>query len=74
MSNLEEIILFNFPSIDNNIYNYIFNILEDGKDDFEDKEQIFESLGEVFLNITEGGKKEEEIKDICQQLFHSLKK
>jgi len=74
MSELEEIIHVNFPAIDNNIYNYIYSILEDGRDDFQVKEDIFECLGEVFINITEGSKKEEEIKDICQQLLLSLKK
>lgn len=72
MSKTEDIINLNFPLIDQDVYSYIFNVLKEGKNEFQDREDIFECLGEVFLDVTNGVKKEDEIKDICDQLLQSL--
>ena len=74
MSETGDLIRHHFTKIDDDIYDYIYNVLDDGKDDFQNGEEIFECLGEVFLNVTEGNKNEDEIKDICDQLLKSLKR
>ncbi|XP_015792989.1 ATP-binding cassette sub-family F member 3 [Tetranychus urticae] len=72
MSKTEDIINLNFPLIDEDVSSYIFNVLKEGKNEFHDREDIFECLGEVFMDVTNGVKKEDEIKDICDQLLQSL--
>lgn len=73
MSKTNEIINTNFPLIDQNVYNYIVGVLKEGKSEFQDREDIFECLGEVFLDVTNGTRNEDEIKDVCHQLLESLK-
>uniref|UniRef100_T1KGV6 ABC transporter domain-containing protein n=1 Tax=Tetranychus urticae TaxID=32264 RepID=T1KGV6_TETUR len=57
MSKTEYIISLNFPLIDEDVSSYIFNVLKAGKHEFQDREDIFECLGEVLMDVTNGEKK-----------------
>ncbi|KAI4460515.1 atp-binding transport protein-related [Holotrichia oblita] len=48
------------------------NVLENGAEDFEDSEEIYEAVGEVLHEIS-GDKSEDEIRCICDKLLNMLK-
>lgn len=71
MAIIKDIIQKNFPSIDSDIFTYLQSVLDNGKDDFESMEEVFESVGEILLDVSEG-KDEQDIRNICQQFFDHL--
>lgn len=63
MSYIKEI----FPSMDEELCNYVEGILESSVDDFNCSDQIFEAIGE-FLLQSDDTKSETDIKSICETL------
>lgn len=41
--------------------------------DFEDGEEVFEAIGGVLQEVSADCKNEEDIRDICLQMFNTLK-
>lgn len=71
MTNFSEIITTEFPSIDEDLKQYVEGVLENGADEFQDCEDVYEAIGEVLHEIS-SDKSEAEIKDICTQLLKIL--
>lgn len=48
-------------------------VLDSGAADFEDGEEVFDAVGGVLQEVSADDKNEEDIRDICGQMFNSLK-
>lgn len=59
-----------FPNIDSEIVHYVNGMLEDGHDDFNTSEDLYDAIGGI-LQGTDDSKTDDEIKNICEKL-HSL--
>ncbi|XP_055863987.1 ATP-binding cassette sub-family F member 3-like [Biomphalaria glabrata] len=70
MSPCRELITKVFPHIDHEISDYVNGMLEDGGDDFETSDDLYDAIG-VMLQQADESKTEEEVKEICDRL-HSL--
>lgn len=67
-----DIINSNFPSIESTIFDYVSSVLKNGKEDFDSLDEVYESVGEILLDISDGRKSEEDIKIICEELYEAL--
>ncbi|XP_020606555.1 ATP-binding cassette sub-family F member 3-like [Orbicella faveolata] len=67
-----QILLERFPSIDDDLFQYVTDILESGSDDFESGEDIHDAVGSILTEVA-GDEGEEDIIDICNQLMGALK-
>ena len=66
-----EYIRSQFPTIDDDLYQYVEGILDSSKDDFEDGDEVYEAIGEVLHEVEE--KPENEVRQICVKLLEMLK-
>ncbi|XP_078041358.1 ATP-binding cassette sub-family F member 3 isoform X2 [Augochlora pura] len=66
-----EYIRSQFPTIDDDLYQYVEGILDSSKDDFEDADEVYEAIGEVLHEVAE--KPENEVRQICVKLLEMLK-
>ncbi|OAD60068.1 ATP-binding cassette sub-family F member 3 [Eufriesea mexicana] len=66
-----EYIRSQFPTIDDDLYQYVEGILDSSKDDFEDGDEVYEAIGEVLHEVAE--KPENEVRQICVKLLEMLK-
>uniref|UniRef100_A0A6M2DKN6 ATP-binding cassette sub-family F member 3 n=1 Tax=Xenopsylla cheopis TaxID=163159 RepID=A0A6M2DKN6_XENCH len=60
-----------FPLIDDDLKQYVEGVLENGAEDFEDSDEIYEAIGEVLHEISE--KTEDDIRNICEKLLLMMK-
>lgn len=66
---ISEILEKNFPQIETCVFDYVSSVLNNGKDDFTDSDDVFESVGEILLDVSDGKLDEDGIKTICQKIF-----
>ncbi|KAF3429186.1 hypothetical protein E2986_08514 [Frieseomelitta varia] len=66
-----EYIRSQFPTIDDDLYQYVEGILDSSKDDFEDGDEVYEAIGQVLHEVAE--KPENEVRQICVKLLEMLK-
>lgn len=71
MATCGEYIRSQFPTIDDDLYQYVEGILDSSKDDFEDGDEIYEAIGEVLHEVAD--KSENEVREICMKLLEMLK-
>ncbi|KAF2881221.1 hypothetical protein ILUMI_24945 [Ignelater luminosus] len=71
MTNFSELIKAEFPSIDEDLKQYVEGVLENGADEFQDSEDVYEAVGEVLHEVS-ADKSEADIKNICTQLLKIL--
>ncbi|XP_047113590.1 ATP-binding cassette sub-family F member 3 [Schistocerca piceifrons] len=67
-----EYIKSQFPTIDDELYQYVEGILSSSADDFEDGTELYDAIGEV-LHEAASDKSEVEIRNICERLLGILK-
>ena len=48
-------------------------MLDCGGPDFEDEDEVFDAIGGVLQGVSADFKNEEDIRDICLQMFNTLK-
>lgn len=48
-------------------------VLDGGGPDFEDGEEVFDAIGDVLQDVSADSKNEDDIRDICLQMFNTLK-
>lgn len=74
--------IFPNPHIHYRIYNVIYGnvvcvcvsgVLDSGGADFEDGEEVFDAIGGVLQEVSADCKNEDDIRDICLQMFNTLK-
>lgn len=68
-----DILKSEFPEIDTELFDYITGVLDSGGPDFEDGEEVFDAVGGVLQDVSADVKNEDDIRDICLQMFNSLK-
>ncbi|XP_076220610.1 ATP-binding cassette sub-family F member 3 isoform X3 [Nomia melanderi] len=74
-----EYIRSQFPTIDDDLYQYVEGILDSSKDDFEDADEVYEAIGEVLHEVAEKPENEVRIwnlfiyRQICVKLLEILK-
>jgi len=61
-----------FPSLDEDLSQYVESVLETSAEDFESGDDIFEAIGGVLQEVA-NEKSEDDIKELCDQLLHTLK-
>ncbi|KAK2557617.1 ATP-binding cassette sub-family F member 3 [Acropora cervicornis] len=61
-----------FPSLDDDLFQYVTDILESGSDDFESGEDIFDAVGSILAEVA-SDEGDDNIIDICNQLLAALK-
>jgi len=61
-----------FPSLDEDLSQYVESVLETSGEDFESADDIFEAIGAVLGEVAKE-KTEDDIKDLCDLLLHTLK-
>ncbi|XP_067140613.1 ATP-binding cassette sub-family F member 3 [Centruroides vittatus] len=62
-----------FPSMDEDVFEYINGVLDGSKDDFQSSEEVYDALGEMLHEISAGSKDKTEIIDICGKLLKAVK-
>lgn len=72
--NISTILAGSFPGIDTSIAQYVESVLENEKDDFDSRDDVFEAIGEILLDVSDGSRTESDILDICQQFWNLLVK
>ncbi|CAL1571233.1 unnamed protein product [Knipowitschia caucasica] len=73
MASYVEILKREFPQIDTELFDYITGVLDSGGEDFTDAEEVFEAVGGFLQEVSADVKNEEEIRDLCVQMFNCLK-
>lgn len=69
---INEIIDQHFPKIEKTIFEYVSNVLENGKADFRSVDDVFESVGEVLLDVAgEKQSSEQEVLQFCQEVLNA---
>ncbi|XP_012235456.2 ATP-binding cassette sub-family F member 3 isoform X1 [Linepithema humile] len=71
MATCGEYIRSQFPTIDDDLYQYVKDILDSSKDDFEDSDEVYEAIGQVLHEVAD--KSENEVRQICVKLLEMLK-
>ncbi|KAA0718458.1 ATP-binding cassette sub-family F member 3 [Triplophysa tibetana] len=65
-----DILKSEFPQIDCEVFDYITGVLDCSGSDFEDAEEVFDAIGGVLQEV--GDKNEDDIREICFQMFSTL--
>ncbi|XP_061575934.1 ATP-binding cassette sub-family F member 3 [Cololabis saira] len=73
MASYVEILQSEFPHIDAELFDYITGVLDSGGPDFEDGEEVFDAVGGVLQDVSADTKNEDDVRDICLQMFNTLK-
>ncbi|XP_036409999.1 ATP-binding cassette sub-family F member 3-like [Megalops cyprinoides] len=73
MATYVDILRSEFPEIDTEVFDYITGVLDCGGADFEDGDEVFDAIGGVLQEVSADRKNEEDIRDICSQMFNTLK-
>lgn len=72
MAACTEVLKREFPSIDGELLTYVEDVLQNGADQFEDGEEVYEAIGEILHEVAQD-KSEEDIKQICEIFLDLLK-
>lgn len=70
MSLVKDIIMREFPAVDNDVMQYIDSILEE---DFETSRDVYDALGEIFHDVSGEEKSESDILTVCQAIFSRIR-
>ncbi|KAK5904127.1 ATP-binding cassette sub-family F member 3 [Pseudochaenichthys georgianus] len=73
MATYVDILRSEFPHIDTEVFDYIKGVLESCGPDFEDGEEVFDAVGGVLQEVCTDNKNEDDVKEICYQMFNTLK-
>ncbi|XP_070761674.1 ATP-binding cassette sub-family F member 3 [Enoplosus armatus] len=73
MATYVDILKSEFPEIDSEVFDYITGVLDSGGADFEDGEEVYEAIGGVLQEVSADSKNEDDVRDICLQMFNTLK-
>lgn len=51
----------------------VTGVLDSGGADFEDGEEVYDAIGGVLQEVSADSKNEDDVRDICLQMFNTLK-
>uniref|UniRef100_A0A8C8I978 ATP-binding cassette sub-family F member 3 n=1 Tax=Oncorhynchus tshawytscha TaxID=74940 RepID=A0A8C8I978_ONCTS len=66
-------ILLNAPLISSMWHSSVIGVLDCGGVEFEDGEEVYDAIGGLLQGSSADCKNEDDIRDICQQMFNTLK-
>ena len=72
MEQCELLIKASFPKINEDVYEYVENVLVASLEEFESGDDIQEAIGDILLELEEE-KTEKDVKDFCCQIMNILK-
>lgn len=67
---INELIEQHFPKIEKTIFDYVASVLENGKTDFNSVDDVFESVGEILLDVS--GETKNSVKEVmafCKKIL-----
>ncbi|KAJ7995127.1 hypothetical protein DPEC_G00241340 [Dallia pectoralis] len=73
MATYVDILKSEFPEIDTEVFEYITSVLDSGGAEFEDGEEVYDAIGGLLQGSSADCKNEEDIRDICQLMYDTLK-
>ncbi|KAK5868139.1 hypothetical protein PBY51_009179 [Eleginops maclovinus] len=73
MATYVDILRSEFPQIDTEVFDYIKGVLDSCGADFEDGEEVYDAVGGVLQEVSTDSKNEDDVKEICYQMFNTLK-
>ncbi|NXT24609.1 ABCF3 protein, partial [Syrrhaptes paradoxus] len=72
MASCADILRSEFPDLDGEVFAYVTGILHGGGAEFESVDELVEAVGELLREVSQDGKDEGAIREICQRLFNTL--
>ncbi|XP_029441646.1 ATP-binding cassette sub-family F member 3-like, partial [Rhinatrema bivittatum] len=73
MATFVEILRSEFPQLDAEMFDYVTGILDSSSSDLESVDDLFEAVGELLQEVSGDTKDDEDIRDICQRMYSSLR-
>ncbi|KAH7959191.1 hypothetical protein HPB49_009160 [Dermacentor silvarum] len=73
MEAVEDVLSDAFPDIDEDLFDYLEGVLDEGKEDFSTCDEVYDAVGEMLLQISGDTKDDNEIREICARLLHVMK-
>ncbi|KAM5164394.1 ATP-binding cassette sub-family F member 3 [Mantella aurantiaca] len=73
MATFVEILRNEFPQLDTELFQYVTDVLDSGRSDFESENDLFEAVGELLQDVSGDTKDDDDIKDICQRMYRTMK-
>ena len=68
----DQVIRSHFPDLDTCVFEYIHSVIDNGKEDFDSAEDVFDFLGDLLIENADGHKTRQEVRSICDQIFQQL--
>ncbi|XP_068137405.1 ATP-binding cassette sub-family F member 3 [Hyperolius riggenbachi] len=72
MATFVEILRSEFPQLDAELFQYVTDVLDSGRSDFESENDLFEAVGELLQDVSGDTKDDQDIKDICQRMYRTM--
>ncbi|XP_075426974.1 ATP-binding cassette sub-family F member 3 [Ascaphus truei] len=72
MATVEKILRSEFPQLDGELFQYVTDVLDSGRLDFESENDLFEAVGELLQDVSGDTKDDEDIRDICQRMYSTM--
>ncbi|KAM4771075.1 ATP-binding cassette sub-family F member 3-like [Rhinophrynus dorsalis] len=72
MATFVEILRNEFPQLDAELLQYVTDVIDSGRGDFESESDLFEAVGEVLQDVSRDTKDDDDIRDICQRIYRSM--
>lgn len=73
MATCGEYIRSQFPTIDDDLYQYVEGILDSSKDDFEDGDEVYEAIGQVLHEVADKSENETNMCEIIGNIERYFK-
>ncbi|XP_030072314.1 ATP-binding cassette sub-family F member 3 [Microcaecilia unicolor] len=73
MATFVEILRSEFPQLDAEVFDYVTGIVDSNSSDLESVDDLFEAVGELLQEVSGDSKDDEDIRDICQRMYSSLR-
>ncbi|XP_063775374.1 ATP-binding cassette sub-family F member 3-like [Pseudophryne corroboree] len=64
---------FKFPQLDAELFQYVTDVLDSGRSDFESENELFDAVGELLQDVSGDTKDDEDIKDICLRMYRTMR-
>ncbi|KAE8603457.1 hypothetical protein XENTR_v10014343 [Xenopus tropicalis] len=72
MATFVDILRNEFPQLDAELLQYVTDILDSGRADFESETDLFEAVGELLQDVSRDTKDDDDIRDICQRIYRAM--
>ncbi|XP_053566308.1 ATP-binding cassette sub-family F member 3 [Bombina bombina] len=73
MATFVDILRNEFPQLDSELLQYVTDVLDSGRSDFESEDDLFEAVGELLQDVSGDTKDDEDIRDICNRMYSTMR-